>query len=158
MRLNSALIIMVLLGFVSLAQAANTANQTVTISIDSINELATSGSPTLVIDSAAPGQAPNPVTDSSSNYLFSTNISNRKLTAQLSAAMPVGTNLEVQLTTPGGTWSSSGKKTLSTSPVTLAQGGRGYANKAITYSLSATADAGELALDTRIVTFTLMTQ
>lgn len=136
--------------------AATSATQSVTIQVNPINELRLGGSPgSLVVDGAPAGQEPAPATDTNSNYSFSTNELNRKVTAQIDTNMPAETMLEVQLASPGGSWSSSGKQPLSTSAVTLAQGGRGRAqNRTITYTFSATVNAAA-GTGSRIVTFTV---
>jgi hypothetical protein len=143
--------------FSGFAHAAS-GTQNITITINSINELSISGNPgSLSINSAVAGSEPTSVTDATSSYSFSTNETTRKITAQLNTNMPTGTALQVQLAAPGVTgWSSNGITALSTSPATLATGGRGYAStKTITYTLSVTAAAGVITVQSNMVTFTI---
>lgn len=153
-----------ILGAAGLALAADpaTASQTVTFQVKGINEIAVSGDPgDLIIDTATAGQAPNPVSDSSTSYAFTTNKNNRKITGAINSSMPAGLTLEIDLAKPGlASWSTEGIKTLTTSAVDLAKGDKGYSSgNTITYTLSATADVEEMGSpDTRIVTLTLTTQ
>ena len=142
--------------------AANTANQTVTFQVLAINELAVSGNPAaLTINAATAGSEPTSVTDATTTYAFTTNQQTRKITGAINANMPANTTLAVGLAaaTAPNAWTSTGSQTLSTSAADLATGGRKRANAlTITYQLSATVDAGEVASDTRAVTLTLTSQ
>jgi len=158
--LSVLLAIIFLLSLVHLVSAASQASQPVTIQINPINELATSPGPgSLIVDTAVAGQELSLVSDSSASYSFSTNQDTRKIICQLNLDMPSGTTLEAEIASPGGSWSVSGKQTLSTTTVTLAQGGRGRAqNKTITYTFTATTSAGVIALSSRTATFTITSQ
>ena len=130
---------------------------TVTITVDPVNEIALGGGVvSLAINSATAGQEPNPATSSTATFSFSTNQDSNKITGQLNSAMPASTTLSVELTAIGGSWTGTGPQTLSIAPVTLAQGNRGRAQgKAIAYTFSATTSAGAIPAGTRSVTFTL---
>jgi hypothetical protein len=120
-----------------------------------------SGSPaTLAIRSApAAGLPPASVSDASTTYsirpAFFTSL---KLTAQLNANMPSGVTLTVSMpATPNSV--SNGPVQLSTTPRDVITGIDwffGTSTHAITYSLSATTDAGVVPLQSRTVTLTLV--
>jgi hypothetical protein len=131
-------------------------DQDVGVQVDPINEMLVSGDPgTLVIKSATAGQQPDDVSDSSTTYDFTTNETNKKITAQLDVAMPADTSLKVTLGAPTGASSSQVTLTASaqdavTGISTVAQTGLG-----ITYVMSATVAAGTFTLDSKTVTFTI---
>jgi hypothetical protein len=137
--------------------AGSSATQTITFSVDAINEIAVSGNPgALTISTATAGSGPDTVTDSSTTYDITTNQSGQKITAAIGSPMPNGVILKVRLTAPVGA-TSAGLVTLTTSAAdvvtaisTLNQAGLG-----ITYTLSATAAAGSMVADTRTVTLTI---
>lgn len=130
--------------------------QTVTFEVSAINLITVTGSPTLVVAQASAGGAPSSVTNNSTSYSITTNETNKKIQASLNNLMPDNVTLQVSLATPG-TGSSAGTKTLTTSPQDVVTGitpvnGSG----AISYTLTATAAAGTVASQTRIVTFTIV--
>jgi hypothetical protein len=139
----------------STAAAQTTANQTVTFQVDAINQIAFTGSPSLVINAALAGSNPNSVS-TGVTWAVTTNQSNAKITASVNAAMPASVTLTVDLAAPSGA-TSAGAQSLGTTAVDLvtgitqvAQGGL-----AVTYTLSATAAAGVVASTTRTVTYTI---
>ncbi len=139
------------------AIAANSANQTVTIQVSAINEVSVSGNPgALTVDSATAGSQPTAATDSGTSYSITTNGTGKKITGALNSAMPAGTTLSVNLVAPSG-GTSAGAVNLTTSTQNLVTGISQVASSGhgITYSLSATVAAGEIASTTRIVTLTL---
>ena len=91
---------------------------------------------------------------------ITTNETSKKITGQITTGgeMPSGVTLEVRLAAPKG-GASAGYVPLDSSSasdlVTTISTGAGW-SKAITYRLSATVDAGAVALDTRVVTLTLI--
>ena len=137
--------------------ASDTANQTVTLSVSAINEIAVSGNPAaLTVNSATAGSAPIAATDSSTTYAITSNESNKKITAQVDSDLPAGTALTVALAAPTGA-SSTGPVNLSTVPVDAVTGisQLNESGKSISYSFSATAAAGTVESTTRTVTFTV---
>jgi len=152
--------VILIFGLAGQALAQTTASQQVTIQISNIAELSVSGNPgQLAPATPAAGNDLSPATDAASTYSFSTNQTTRKITALLSSAMPAGTTLEIELAAPGSTWSSAGKKTLSTTSVDLATGNRGFSPaKVITYTFTTTLATGVVAPATRNVVLTLTAQ
>lgn len=142
-----------------LIKAANIAAQTISFSIQAINEISVSGEPGLMIISMGTAESgPSYVTDSSTIYNITTNESSKKITGQITSGgnMPQGVTLEANLRAPSR-GNSQGYRSLSTAAADLvtainreAEGGM-----VITYRLSATATAGLVDSDTRVVTLTL---
>jgi hypothetical protein len=137
------------------AHGAQTGTTAVTFTFQAIDEIAVTGAPTLVINSAIAGQQPQPDVDTSSTYSISTNGANKRITAAINKQMPANTTLEIQLTTPGS-GTSTGYKTLSTVAADVVTGIShvASASKTITYRFSATTAAGVLT-DSCTVTLTL---
>jgi hypothetical protein len=145
-------------GLSGLAMAGNTAWQTVTYEVDAINEISVSDDPDpLVINSATAGSQPNDATDNSTNWAITTNQTARKMTGSINSDMPTDVTLYINLTEPTGgvsggnvSLSSTDDADLVTSIETVAQSGL-----TITYILSATVTAGEVAQAQKTVTLTL---
>lgn len=135
--------------------AAQTATQTLTFQVDAINQIAFTGSPSLVINTAAAGSNPNSVI-ASVTWAVTTNQSNAKITASLDAALPANVTLTVDLAAPGGA-TSAGAQPLGTTAVDVVTAITRAAESAlgVTYTLSATAAAGVVASTTRTVTYTI---
>jgi hypothetical protein len=135
--------------------SAQTATQTVTYEVQAINEIAVSGSPSLVISTAVAGNAPTSAT-AAATYAITTNESDRKITAELDADMPAGLTLSIELAAPGGA-ASTGAQVLSTTAVDLVTGVSllNAAGLGIDYTLSATSAAGVVSSSSRTVTFTV---
>ena len=149
-------LIAIVLGYAS-AFAASSATQTVTFSVNAINEIALSGNPgAMAVSTSAAGSAPNTVSDNSTRYAITTNGDSRKITAALDNAMPVGVALTVNLAAPPGA-TSSGAVALGTTPVDAVTGITGLNGSAntVTYALSASAGAGTVASQSRTITFTV---
>lgn len=139
--------------------AGSSATQTVTFSVNVINEISISGSPSaLAVSTSTAGAAPNSVSDSSTRYAITTNGSNRKITAELDQAMPAGVTLKVNLAAPTGA-SSAGPVVLETTAADVVTGitGLNQRAKGITYELSATPAAGTVGSQQRVITFTVTT-
>jgi hypothetical protein len=123
--------------------------------------LKVSGSPgTMAIRStAAAGLPPASVADATTTASIKTlaGPGAAKLTAQLNASMPAGVTLTISMSaTPGGT--SLGPVALDATArdvLTGIAGFNGTSTNAITYTLSATAAAGVIPLQSRTVTLTL---
>lgn len=146
-----------ILGVGGMAMAADSASQTVTYTIPTINELAVSGSPSLTIEVPEAGSQPSPVT-AEANYAITTNESDKIITAALASPMPDGTTLAVTLLAPGEGGTVQDKKTLSTTPETVVTGISKLADDTnlITYELTATAEANaEDSATSPSVTFTI---
>ncbi len=141
----------------SVAFASNTATQTVTFEVQAINELSTSGNPgALVVSTASAGSEPDVATDSSTTYAITTNGTSKKITASISAAMPTGVTLKVELGAPAG--ASASQVTLGTTAVDAVTGITQVAEsgKSISYELSALVTAGVVASDSTTVTYTVV--
>jgi hypothetical protein len=137
------------------AASAQTANQIVTFQVDAINQVAFSGSPSLVINTATAGSSPTAAT-AGATWAVTTNQTGARITASIGSNMPAGLTLSVNLAAPAGA-SSAGAQALSTVAVdvvtnisTVAQGAM-----AATYSLDATIAAGVVSSTTRTVTYTI---
>lgn len=135
--------------------SAQTAGQTLTFQVDAINQIAFSGNPSLVINSATAGSAPASAT-AGATWAVTTNQSNAKITASINAAMPANVTLTVSLAAPSGA-TSAGAQSLGTIATDLVTGITQVAQGAltVTYTLSATPTAGVVASTTRTVTYTI---
>ncbi|KPL00808.1 MAG: hypothetical protein AMJ91_03255 [candidate division Zixibacteria bacterium SM23_73_3] len=157
-NLAACLVVLGLLfGLIGLALAANTAQQTVTFQVDAIDEVSVSGNPAnLVVNTATAGSQPDDDTDNSTSWAVTTNGTNKKMTGDINVDMPANVTLQVNLTAPTG-GSSAGDVSLSTTAADLVTTITQVAESGltITYTLSATIDAGVVAQDTRTVTLTL---
>jgi hypothetical protein len=136
--------------------AAQQATQDVSFEVQAINQLAFTGSPSLVISTATAGSAPTSVTANAS-YAITTNESNRKITASIDGNMPSGTTLSVSLAAPSG-GASAGAVSLSTTAQDVVTGvsTANASGLSVTYTLQATAAAGVVAAGTRTVTYTIV--
>lgn len=133
---------------------SNTATQNVSINVAEIAVIAVTGNISMTINAATAGQAPDAATASSS-YNMTTNGTDKKITAELDAAMPTGLTLNATMAAPTGA-SSAGKKALSATAVDLVTGiskvrGTGLS---LNYEAVATVDAEPDAY-TRTVTYTI---
>lgn len=135
--------------------AAQAATQTVTFQVDAINQIAFTGNPSLVVNTALAGSDPSSVS-TAVTWAVTTNQSNAKITASLNAALPANVSLTVSLSGPTGA-TSAGPQPLGTTSVDLVTGITRVAESALgaTYTLSATAAAGVVASTTRTVTYTI---
>ena len=137
------------------AASAQTANQTVTFQVDAINQIAFSGSPSLVVNSATAGSNPTAST-SAATWAVTTNQTGAKITASIGSNMPAGLTLSANLSAPAG-GSSAGAQSLSTTAVDLVTSITKLAQSAIgvSYTLDATPTAGVVSSTTRTVTYTI---
>jgi hypothetical protein len=140
----------------STAAMAQTTSQTVTFQVSAINQIAVTGSPSLLINTAVPGSAPTSATSAGNSWAVTTNQTGAKITGSIGADMPSGLTLSATLAAPAGA-TSAGKQALSSTAVDLVTtitklnaGGLG-----LTYDLDATAAAGVVSSSTRLVTFTI---
>jgi hypothetical protein len=137
---------------------ASAQSQSVTFSVQPINQMAVSGNPgALTINAATVGSGLNSVTDASTTWGITTNQTGTKVTAAIEEAMPAGVTLQVQLAAPAGA-SSAGSVALGTvaSDVVTGITKLDETGKTITYTLSATAAAGVVASASRTVTYTVV--
>jgi hypothetical protein len=135
--------------------AAAQTTQVVTFQVNAINQIAFSGSPSLLINTATAGSAPTSATANAS-WAVTTNQSGAKITASINSAMPAGLTLSVDLSAPAGA-TGAGSSALSTTAVDVVTGITKLAQGAlgVTYSLDATPAAGVVASTTRTVTYTI---
>ena len=136
--------------------SAQTATQTVTFQVTAINQIAVTGSPSLVINAAAAGSAPTSVTASGNTWSVTTNQSTAMITASIPTAMPAGLTLSANLTAPAGA-TSTGLTALGTTAVNVVTGitKLNAAALGLSYQLDATAAAGVVSSATRVVTYTI---
>ena len=141
---------------ITTAATAQTATQTVNFQVDAINQIAFTGSPSLVVNTATAGSNPTATNNSAATWAVTTNQNGAKVTASIGSNMPAGLTLTVDLAAPAGA-TSAGAQSLSTVAVDvvtsitrLAQGSLG-----VTYSLTATAAAGVVSSTSRTVTYTI---
>jgi hypothetical protein len=139
----------------SSAAVAQGATQTVTFQIDAINQIAFTGSPSLVVNTAMAGSNPSG-SSTVASWAVTTNQSNAKITASIGAAMPTGLTLTVALTAPTGA-TSAGAQSLGTTAVDVVTGitQRAQSGLSVTYTLTAVPTAGVVASTTRTVTYTI---
>ena len=153
---NRTAIALALVAVAATSAQAQTANQTVTFQVNAVNQVAFVGAPTLTITTAVAGSAPTSVTDATASWAVTTNQTGAKITASIPVDMVSGLTLSSSLVAPAGATSagymalSSVSADLVTGITKLAQGTLG-----VTYKLDATAAAGVVASDTRIVTYTI---
>jgi len=141
----------------TLAGSSVPLSQSVTVSVQEINELSISSDVTLTIMSATPGSGPIPATDASATYNITTNGTNKKLVGSLDSNFPTGISLKLLIQAPGA--ASSSEQTLSNVAADLTTGfGRVAATDlTVSYTAEATIDvAPNGAGVSRTVTLTLM--
>jgi len=139
----------------SAASASAQATQDVTLEVQAVNEIAFTGSPSLVISTATAGSAPTSAT-ANATYAVTTNETNQKITAQIDSDTPAGVTLSVSLAAPAGA-TSAGAVLLGTTAQDVVTG-IGTVNASglnVTYTLSATAAAGVVPSTSRTVTYTI---
>jgi hypothetical protein len=144
----------------SLAQAS--ATQNLTLAVNTIYKIATSGNPgALTISTGTAGtDALTAVSDASTSYSITQNYgSTVKITANLDAALSAGYMLQINLAsskgTSAGTVDISNATSASAVSVVTGIGMGADAGKAITYTFSANASAGTLSSTAKVVTLTL---
>ncbi|HXD22470.1 MAG TPA: hypothetical protein VN613_03860 [Gemmatimonadaceae bacterium] len=136
--------------------SAQSATQTVTFQVTAINQVAVTGTPSLVINAAAAGSAPTSVTSSGNTWSVTTNQTGASITASIPTAMPAGVTLSANLTAPAGA-TSTGLTALGTTAVNVVTGitKLNASGLALSYQLDATAAAGVVTSSTRVVTYTI---
>jgi hypothetical protein len=136
--------------------AAQTVPQTVTFQVDAVNQIAVTGSPTMAITAAVPGNPPTSVTSAGNTWAVTTNQSTAKITASIGSAMPAGLTLSANLGAPAGA-TSAGLVALSISTVDIVTGitKLNSSGLSLSYQLDATTAAGVITSTTRVVTYTI---
>lgn len=138
------------------AVAAQSASRVVTMQTTAINVVAvTGGTQTMIINTAVPGSPPTSVINGVT-WAVTTNQSTAWITASIPSAMPAGVTLSVTLQAPPG-GASAGIKALGTVAVTVVSGVTKVAAGllTLTYTLAATAAAGVVTAQSRLVTYTI---
>ena len=148
--------------FVNLAKAQATATQTVTLAVNAVYQISTTGNPAPLTITTGTAGSDNltAVTDNSTKYSITQNFGNTvKVTANLNSALAAGYTLKLALASTKGT--SAGSVDISNatsgsavSVVTGIQKGAD-AGQMITYTFSALASAGTLSSNSKTVTLTL---
>ena len=110
-----------LVALIATKASAQTANQTVTIQVNAINQIAFAGSPSLVVSTATAGSPPAAVSTGVATWAVTTNQSGAKITASIPTAMPTGLTLSANLANPTGA-TSAGFVALSATAVDLVTG------------------------------------
>jgi len=141
-------------GCSGLATASNTANHTVTVHVDAINEVAiTGGDITLTINSANAGSQPNDATNATCHLEWTTNEANKKITVQSDQAAPTFTLKVIATGVSGGT--AAPQVTVSNVAQDFVTGvATTVGNCTLSYTGSATAAQGT-GEDVHVVTYTL---
>ncbi|HEX8361747.1 MAG TPA: hypothetical protein VF613_16640 [Longimicrobium sp.] len=145
------------LALTAVAGEASAQSQSVTFSVEPINQMTVSGNPgALTINAATVGSGLTSATDASTTWGITTNQTGTKVTASIEEAMPAGVTLKVQLGAP--TNATSANVTLGTTAADVVTGitKLDETGKTITYTLSATAAAGVVASASRTVTYTVV--
>ncbi len=148
----------VALAFAAATGEASAQTQTVSFSVDPVNQMSVSGNPgALAINGATAGSVLNSVNDASTPWAITTTQTGTTVTAALDQAMPAGVTLQVNLAAPAGA-TSAGNVALGTTAADVVTGitKLNESGKAITYTLSATTAAGVVASSTRTVTYTVV--
>lgn len=158
MKRTSFLLLLAGISVVPATQAAaQTATQNVTYAVSAINQISMSGSPSLTVNSATAGSAPNSALSTGITWAITSNETNKKVTAGLDSAMVTGVTLKANLTAPTATGTSAGAVTLGTVAVDAVTGMSKPEQSGISlvYTLTATTAAGVVTSKTRTVTYTI---
>ena len=161
-RIFAFVVLALCLVFLSNDALAQTANQTLSLSVVAVQQIAVSGNPgALTLNAVATIGLPNytPATDASTSYSITQNAGVSRITAELDANMPANTTLQVNLAstlgTTAGTVDISNTAGSAANVVTAIANGADQ-NQTITYTFSGTTAATPFA-GTRVVTLTLVT-
>lgn len=149
------IILVLVLGLKGVANASNTDNHTVTVTVSAINEVAiVGGNVTLTINTATAGSEPTNATDNTTADLnWTTNEATKKITVATSLASPTFTLKVLAQNVTGGTAAS--EVTLSTTATNFVTGISSTTGGCdLSYTASATAAQGT-GSDAHTVTYTL---
>jgi hypothetical protein len=156
MKTYAALLASVVLifGCFGLASASNTANHTVTVHVDAINEVAiTGGDITLTINSATGGSQPDNATNTACHLSWTTNETLKKITVQSDQAAPAFTLKVLATAISGGT--AAPQVTITNVAQDFVTGvATTIGTCTLSYTASATAAQGT-GEDVHVVTYTL---
>ena len=136
--------------------SAQTATQTVTFQVTAINQIGVTGAPSLIVNTAVPGNPPSSATSAGNTWAVTCNQTGAKVTASIPSAMPVGLTLSANLAAPAG-GTSAGLVALGVVATDMVTGitKLNASSLGLTYQLDATTAAGVVASSTRVVTYTL---
>lgn len=153
--LNLTVAALITAAFAGQAFADATATQVVSYEVAAIDQISVTGSPSLVVNSATAGGAPQTAT-AAGTYAITTNGSNRKITGSIDTNMPADTQLTLTVAAPDGA-ASAGVVTLSTTATDLVTGVTtvNQSGLSLSYQLSATVDAGVVPAGNKTVTYTV---
>ena len=161
MKKSTAILALVVLGFAfaqnAMAQAS--ANQSLSLAVNAVYKLSTSGNPgAMTISNGTAGtDALTSVSDASTTYSMTQNSATpAKITAGLNSALAAGYNLSIALLSSKGT--SAGAVDISdgtAKDVVTAMSKGADAGQGITYVFGANASAGILTTTAKTVTLTL---
>ena len=146
-----------MLAFAASAMASNQTTQSVSYSVSAINEIGASGDPAaLSVTTCAAGSDPAEVTNALTTYSFSTNGTNKKITAALNSNVASGLTLKINMAAPPS-GVSAGDVTLTTDAANAVTSidTEAASAKTITYKFSATMAAGVISSTSKTVTLTL---
>lgn len=128
------------------------------VAVQAKAQLFASGSPAqMTVTAATAGSAPTAVTNATTTYFLTSSptTGHFAITAHLNTAMPAGVTLKVALAASKGT--SLGAVALTTTAQNVVTTiTNSMLSQSITYTLSATAAAGVVAVQSKTVTFTLI--
>lgn len=146
---------LVLLLLAPAAFAASTANHTVTVTVDAINEVAiTGGNVTLTINSATAGSQPDAVQNTSTSLAWTSNESTKKITVETDQVAPAFVLSATAASVSGGT--TAGPVTVSTSAADFVTGiSTTVGSCTLQYDASAQAGDGT-GSEVHTVTYTLI--
>ena len=137
------------------AAGAHAQTQDVTIEVQAINQISFTGAPSLVINGATAGGAPDSKT-ANATWAITTNETNRKVTAALDADLTTGLTLSVSLAAPAGATSAGAVQLgLAAQDVVTDISTVSASGLNVTYTLSATAATGVVPSATHTVTYTI---
>ena len=150
------------MALVSNVMAQATANQTVSLAVNAVYKIATSGNPGgLTITTGTAGtDALSTVSDNTTTYSITQNVAvTVKVTANLNSALSAGYTLQLNLAsskgTSAGTVDISGTTPGSALNVVTGIAMGADANQTVTYTFGANASAGTLSSTNKVVTLTL---
>lgn len=135
--------------------------QTVTIEVQAINEIAVVGNPTLTINAATAGGQPVSVTDNTTaSYSITTNETGRRIQVAIDNAtpLPAGLTLTIELAEPAAGGASTGPIDLTTTAqdAVTGIGPTAESGLGITYTLTADVTAGVVPQTNITVVFTVI--
>lgn len=145
-----------LLASLSLAQTRASATQQVTLGVNPIYRLVVAGNPTLTITDGTAGGGLTSVTEGTSTYSVTMNQTVQHLTVQLSAVLPSGVDLLINVPSNRGDTQGTVSIRDANAHAVVTDLSRGADNgQPITYTLTATTAADPLAPTAYTVTWTL---